>query len=406
MRHLRAYGLSIRAAAVHLPNSAATRYLVPLKATLLDYTCSALIDEASWRLRALALMLRCPGSAALLAPVLPHTGLVVRRAASAPLLQWLLCMPPAGRLASDAILQLTSRRSAQSVIIQGFERSWRCPSLIAKVVPADIDQSARSDEHAALAELGPAARAAGAAVPRPLASAAVAGRRALLQTAVPGRSLAQVLTAHPTRFPDYAERVVAWLAQWNRRTLVIQSCSREQLEQKVIAPAILLGSLLDGGDEYINWLRRICTAAAGAWMPLVATHNDLTMWNIVIDERGCLGVLDWESACATDLPLKDFFYAMVDAVLATGAYTDRLAAFQACFALDGTYRPLIAELQRRFTYTRNIAVPAMDLCFHACWIQHAVNEHGAGHPHGQRSFFRIVQWLASHPSASLGSFVP
>jgi phosphotransferase family enzyme len=200
--------------------------------------------------------------------------------------------------------------------------------------------------------------------------------------------------------------VVAWLAKWNRRTLVIQSCSREQLEQEVIAPATLLSSLLDGGAQYINWLRGICTAAAGAPMPLVATHNDLTMWNIVIDKRGRLGVLDWESARATDLPLKDFFYAMVDAVLATGAYTDRLAAFQACFAQDGTYRPWIARLQRRFTYTRNMPVPVMELCFHACWIQHAVNEHGVGHPGEQRSFFRIVQWLASRPSAAQGSFVP
>lgn len=403
VRRLRSYGLGASRAVVHLPDSAATRYLVPLKAKLLAYTCSTLVDAPSWRLRVLALMLHCPGSADLLALVLPHTGLIVRRAAPPPLLQWLLHMPPAGHLSGDAILQVTARRPAQSVIIHGFARGGRSPAIIAKVVPAGMEGSNRPGEDAALAELGPAARVAGVAVPQPLLCAMVAGRRVLLQTAVPGRSLAPLLVAHPARFPDYTARVVAWLAQWNRRTLVIQPRSREQLERDVVAPASLLGPLLDSGGAYINWLRRICAAAAGP-MPLAAAHNDLTMWNILIDKRGCLGVLDWESARPTDLPLKDFFYALVDAVAATGGYTDRLAAFQQCFAHNGTYRPWLNELQARFPYTRDIPAPVLDLCFHACWIQHAVNEQRSAAPHEQRPFLRIVQWLASHTSTVGGRF--
>ena len=38
-----------------------------------------------------------------------------------------------------------------------------------------------------------------------------------------------------------------------------------------------------------------------------------------------------------------------------------------------------------------------ELCFHACWLHHATNEHRSGRRSGSRPFFGIIQRLALHP---------
>jgi hypothetical protein len=180
--------------------------------------------------------------------------------------------------------------------------------------------------------------------------------------------------------------------------MITRPFDRTLLDQEILDPAALLAPFLERGREYHNWLTERCAAVAGAPTTLVATHNDLTMWNVLLDEQERLGVLDWEAAREGGLPLVDFFYAMADAVAATQSYVDRPKAFEACFSPGGIYAHAVARLLRRLRHVINISDAMAELCFHACWLHHAANEYRSNGSYDPRPFFKIVQWLVLHRS--------
>jgi hypothetical protein len=154
--------------------------------------------------------------------------------------------------------------------------------------------------------------------------------------------------------------------------------------------------MISQGATYLEELTVRCRRIAGCEAPLVASHNDLTMQNVMIDSRGQLGVIDWESGRLAGLPLVDFFYAATDAMAATHHYADRLKAFKACFDRGGSHKRLITRLMDQISHSLNITPDLVDLCFHACWLHHASNEHEARPASQEQSFLAIVQWIASH----------
>ncbi len=124
----------------------------------------------------------------------------------------------------------------------------------------------------------------------------------------------------------------------------------------------------------------------------MSAHNDLTMWNVVLDESETIGVLDWETAEPSALPLGDFFYAATDAVLAADRSANRLSAFESCFGAEGSHTAVVASLQQEVAQATQIEAQLAELAFHACWLRHAANEAAAGS--GGRQFLDIARWLA------------
>ncbi len=161
------------------------------------------------------------------------------------------------------------------------------------------------------------------------------------------------------------------------------------LEREILSPARRLVPVLDEGTTYIDWLRRRCEQALGHTVPLVAAHNDLTMWNVLLDDDS-VGVVDWVSAREQALPLGDYYYSLVDAVAATDRYKDRHAAFRRCF--DGKEA---ARKGERSPFFRELTPAVQDLCFHACWLHLAANEQRCDDPANGRPFLRTAQSLAA-----------
>ena len=137
-----------------------------------------------------------------------------------------------------------------------------------------------------------------------------------------------------------------------------------------------LGRVLPGADGYRRRLAAACSAVEDRDIPLVARHNDLTMWNVLLDAKGSIGVIDWGEAEETGLPLTDFLYAAVDATAASRGYRSRLEAVQACFPEGGAGSA--GPLRDRIAEAIGIGPDAVRLCFHACWLRHARNETTAG----------------------------
>lgn len=137
---------------------------------------------------------------------------------------------------------------------------------------------------------------------------------ALDRVGVGGRARRGVAAGPPTRPPRLRP---ARLGRMARAVAAADATptplGREVLEREVLLSAEQLASQLDGGGEYAAALARRCAAVEGTTAPLTASHNDLTMWNVLIDDDGRLAIVDWEVAEEDTLPLKDLPYAIVDA---------------------------------------------------------------------------------------------
>jgi hypothetical protein len=185
---------------------------------------------------------------------------------------------------------------------------------------------------------------------------------------------------------------VIWLVRWSSLTAVWTAETDDIWEEHVLRPAEELAPYLVGGRTYLDRLVERCDALRGERIPLVATHNDLNMKNVFLDASGGPGIIDWVTGRDRGLPLADFYYAILDAVIVTQGYREHLRAYARCFSPAGDHRDLVNELEQDLVGTLQVGDAVRDLCFHACWLHHAANQLRFSGPEGH--FVQIAQRLA------------
>jgi hypothetical protein len=384
-RRLRAAGLVVDAPLAQLPGREAPRYLVPLDATVWRHTLAHVITARPFARRALVAARALPFGEALLATTLPGVATVARRPGDAGAGAWVAVLGGEPRSTARLVLATSWRGPRGPVVLYPFGDGPREPWGVVKVGP-DC-----SREAGLLERLGSSAQAAGARVPRLLGAGDVGGTPALAETILDGDPAAELLGRSPVRFDAIAGAVAGWLERWQSATARPTRIAAGLIEGELLAPlAELEGELPDAG-AYRDWLAARCAAIAGSEIPLVATHNDLTMWNVLVDRAGSIGVLDWAEAQDAGLPLTDFYYAIADAAAACDGYRDRLTAVRDCFTPEGRRAGDVAPLQDRVREALRLGPETAELAFHACWLHHAANEQRTG---GDGSFLEIVRWLA------------
>jgi hypothetical protein len=326
--------------------------LVPAERGAVRWALGAVPASARGRLAALA-----PGWA--LARAAPAA--IARPPGSRPLAAWLRAHGPG-----------TSVVAAPGT---AFLLDGERPRLAAKV-GAGPPARRELTEARALAELGPAARAAGAAVPEVVEEGELAGRPLLVTTGVEGRPASALLAESPDRRDALVARIADWLLRWNLATATEAVVSRELLERELLAPA----RAVDLAGSYVAELERMGHAAEGRAVKLVAAHNDLTIANVLVARDGRLGVVDWDTAAPRALPLTDLFYAVADAEAATRGFANRSAVTS-------------EEHEQRFKDALGLDDAVADLCFHACWLRHAANE--SLREQQTRPFLEIARMVAA-----------
>ncbi len=393
-RELVRAGLRLSTPLAQLQEDETLRYLVPLRTQPWRYAFACLIVARPRARRGLLTVQTLPGGASLLAALLPGTGIVARRPHADPLASWVSGMGDGARPVSDVVVGASWRGPAGAALMHCFAPGERRPWGVVKV------SLGRSREAELLSTLGAPARAAGARVPRPLASGLLPGRSAVAETVVAGQPAADLLMRAPAQFARVAALVAQWLGRWNRTTATPAPAEEttRRLEEDILAPARSLGDLLPGGTAYHDRLARRCEVLGGAKVPLVARHNDLSMWNVVLDDRDNLGVLDWGEAEESGLPLTDFFYAIADAAAACGRYERRLEAVRSCYSPGGARAAGVARNQQLLVSGLGLSAVAVELCFHACWLRHATNEYRSGVPEGP--FLGILRDIARRTTES------
>jgi hypothetical protein len=220
--------------------------------------------------------------------------------------------PPPGAIeaafpASAGPLLLTGgQRSINKVVGLPFAPGGGEPQAVAKFSRVEAADEALEREAAALRALE-RDRPGVSGVPRLLATGKRAGRSSLVESAVHGAPLIAALS--PASFAELSTRVGEWLVglaggerrareEWWPR-LVGESLAHFERNFGEVVPAdslAVLRSLLGDIGE----------------VPEACEHRDCSPWNVVLDERGAPGLLDWESAEAHGLPGLDLAYFLAN----------------------------------------------------------------------------------------------
>ncbi len=305
---------------------------------------------------------------------------------------WIARLEPA--LPSCSALAVTNGRPGAAAVLLRFCAAPE-PDLVIKVG----DRAAREAE--GLRTVAPGAGEAGALVPRLTWEGEQGGIAVAAQTPLHGEPALRWVRGAGGRADALLERVAEWLRRWNESSASVQPLSRDLLERWLLAPAARLAPELRR-PGYVERLHALCEACAGARIPLVAAHNDLTVANLVVN-GSALGVIDWEESTADGLPLRDLAYAIADRAAAVDGYADRPGAYDAVFGRargrHGPARALIAESARVLGLGPEVA----EMCLHACWLHHAANELDRAVPGApERPFLEILRRAAATEAAPAG----
>jgi hypothetical protein len=225
------------------------------------------------------------------------------------------------------------------------------------------------------------------------------GLTVLLERPLPGETALALLERRAIAPHEAVRRLADWLERWHQLTAVEGVLDEARLDAEVLRPAEAIAPWLAGGAEYRAWLQGRCRALAGARVRLVACHADLTMSNVLLEPGAAPGIVDWETARASALPLRDLWYAAADAEAAAGRYHDRPAAYERSRRLSSPTGRVVAEASERIREALDLSPAVVTLCLHACWLQHAAEEQAKRGPGEARPFLAILAQMAAERAA-------
>ncbi|MEC4888422.1 MAG: phosphotransferase [Nitrospira sp.] len=392
-------GLCSNQALMHLPGQETSRYILPLDPISIRSFFSKVLPVSRWGRLAITFGFQFFQGDQFFMRAWPAVGLVVCRPGARPLCEWLFRLDGQADRSGSVIIRRGWRGRNGAVILYRFMEGEQSPSAVGKVGMSQQLFRRLVREAECLDRLGPHARTAGARVPERLSLEPIQRCPVLLQTMIEGEPLSSLLAAQPHRLPGITDALVSWLERWNSATMVTRTVDRPFLDEALLNRAALLAPFFEYGEQYRNELMQRCAKVIGVPSPLVSTHNDLTMWNIMLSEPRSLGIIDWESARECALPFVDFFYAMTDAVAVARARGSRLEAFKECFAVDGACQSLLSQYLMRLRRVVQVPDEMVGLCFHACWLHHAANEQRSTGSSEPRPFLQLVQWLSQNKAS-------
>jgi hypothetical protein len=378
----------------HFPDCTSSQYLVPLQRAPAQYMVENIISAPSWK-RLLALeTFRYSIPRKVFGTFWKSVGICSRHQGARPLFQWLFQSKRERLSPGTAILRRSWRVNGGASLLYCFSKGESLPSVIAKTCFVESSVAFPEREAQILEKLGPHAHTPGVQIPQVLHKERNDHRSSLFLSSMTGRPASELLVLRPEMFSSVLTRLVDWLEHWHAATIQIRLPGVEEIERNFLDPLERLFPLLQNAGEYRNWLTERVRLAARTPTPFVATHNDLTMANVLVDEYGPLSVVDWETGLTESWPLVDFYYAVTDAVRIVQGNTKRLDAFKACYLPDGFYYSEVACWEGKLRSVLEMSPVMAELCFHACWLHHAVNEDQISRTGDLKPFLQIVQWLA------------
>ena len=332
----------------HAPDVERSRFVFPVRGPAAAFALQLIPLRAAKRAAA-RLLVRVG--------VFPSTTVVYRRPGTRPLLAWLAALGEERTTCSALIVQ-SWRGDGDAVVFRFVDAP--IPDLVVKI------GANAAAEAAGLRTVAPSARATGADIPEVVTEAELGGVPMVAQTFIPGRQAFETVKGSVARAEAVLRALADWLQRWNAATASARPFGGDDAVRLVRAAAGL-------GGDFEAQTRRITEGCVGSRVPFVSAHNDLTSVNLLVNGAGNLGLVDWGDARRECLPLGDLAYATADLSAAVEGYRDRLASFE-----RGELGVVGSELLQRAARTLGLEAEIVELCLHACWLQHAANEREPG----------------------------
>jgi aminoglycoside phosphotransferase (APT) family kinase protein len=210
-----------------------------------------------------------------------------------------LFLTPRFRASASVVVLVTAGRSATPRLVVKLPRSANATASLAREAAGLRAAAARG-----LDIDGSAPRLVFLGEPE-----ALGGWPALVETAVPGRPLdAVAVRRRPARAADAVEGWLRRVAEGAHR-----QAGAERLDRLVAGPLKAVAALGPGEQALVERTLEVCAPLAGAELPVVLEHGDLSHPNVLLGPGGRIGAVDWELAEPRGLPLHDltFFLAYV-----------------------------------------------------------------------------------------------
>jgi thiamine kinase-like enzyme len=184
----------------------------------------------------------------------------------------------------------------------------------------------------------------------------------LVQSIVPGRVLER---SHVRDNPEfYIEKMLTWMIRFHRISKRERS---EMRDEKIFGPLKKIEYWLSGlNSEWslIEKAEKSLNELYCAGLPMIFEHGDTSAPNILIDDHGHIGVVDWELANPNGYPAIDFYFFLMFVVIAqTPARHLERALENAFFIKDAWTRPYIESYFRELDLPLEYARPLFVLCW-------------------------------------------
>lgn len=376
---------------LHLPTVEYSTFLVPTTVASLRSLFSSQIPVHRRMRELLGLAVRAPGFVAAVRRCAPHVGFVARRPSAPPALDWLL--RALGRPPSDSItLRFNWRRRDLPIVFTVHSGLDPRPVRIAKTAFDPETARRRAAESDITAVLRAEAERCGALMP---AFAPIIGDPPFplsAQGPLEGKSHAALLWSRPARMRELAEPIAGWLLRWNLATRRSAIVTPEELAVRIVEPAALALGSGRAQSDYLAWLADLAKRTAMRPMSWVATHGDLSMKNVFRLRNGQLGIVDWEEAQTTGLPLTDLVYAIYETAVAAYNYESGATVFDRCFTADGDHGSWARQLVRSHAAALGLDALQLEFCVHATWALHTANEAARLVDEAVRPFRSNLMW--------------
>jgi hypothetical protein len=392
LRLLSQRGFIVEATYAHLRQGHATHYAIPCDAAIASRVVRGLTASRSKVVLA-GLFCALPGAAAVARRAWPVVGYVVRRPAARAAFDWMAPHSAAFGTARRVLVREKSRCGGVTAVVSSFPAAGERPACVVKVPLTDDACRQRAHEASMLTRLQAAASLAGATLPVPGMFRLTSGRCALGLSVIDGEPASAVLASRPERLSEIVAGIGGWLERWNLLTQRDAIADAARLSREILEPAAAIAQHISCGPQYLRWLEERCAAVEGQSLPAVATHNDLTVSNVLLTDATRLGVLDWEVAREDGLPLTDLFYAAADAHAATRHPRARAQSLIEAFDANSRAGRMVDRIAGRLTDALGINDDIAELLKHASALLHAANEEQAKRS-GSRPFLELVDWLA------------
>lgn len=284
------------------------------------------------------------------------------------------------------LLLTGGRRSVNKVVGLPFADSDRRPRMVVKFARSEPEERQLRREGDALQRVR-ATRPELGGVPGMLFLGRRCGRLCLGETAFEGMPL--ILRLNSETFSVLAHRVTQWLvdlaghgdsryrASWSDRLLEEPLQFFEETFADVVSTRDLARTreLLESlGD-----------------LPLVFEHRDCSPWNILVEDGGRLGVVDWESSEGAGLPALDLVYFLTyTALVLEDAFALPRARDAYARMRDASTRTgaIVADCERAYVERLGLALDVLVPLRLLCWIVHSRSE-----------YRRLEQDVAGSPSS-------